>query len=193
MPVRDTLRSILCLLLLALGQAGAAIITAIPSQASASVGSSVRIDLSVSDVTDMYAFQLDLNFTPNILGAQNVTEAGYFGSNGVSFSAGAVNNNTGRITFIADSLSGNSPGFTGTTLLASIVYTAQTSGTAQVVPANVLLLNSNLGDIATTAAGSSITVTGTAPEPGSSVLILSGIAAALIVSRRKGLISVPTS
>src|SRR3954453_1645760 len=127
--------------------AQAATLTATSSQTSYPVGSSVRVDLAVSNVADLYAFQLDLFFDPAILSAQAVDEAGYFLSNGVSFSPGSIDDAAGNIRFIADALRGSSPAFDGSTALASLTFAAIGAGTTHVVSANMMLLDSHLSDI----------------------------------------------
>src|SRR3954449_6254298 len=91
--------------------AQSATLTATSTQTSYPVGSSIRVDLAVSNVADLYAFQLDVFFDPAILSVQAVDEAGYFLSNGVSFSPGSIDNAAGNIRFIGDAVGGSSPAF----------------------------------------------------------------------------------
>ena len=138
--------------------AESATLTATSGQTSYSVGDNVCVNFTVSNVTDLYAFQFDVSFNPAILSTQSVAEAGYFLSNGVSFSPGTIDNTAGSILFIADALSGNSPSVNGSTTLVSVTFAALRSGTTTVVPRNVVLLNSQLSDISTSAVGTSIQV-----------------------------------
>lgn len=145
--------------------AQSATLTATSSQTSYPVGSSVRVDLTVSNVADLYAFQLDVFFDPAILSAQSVDEAGYFLSNGVSFSPGSIDNTAGSVRFIADALRGSSSAVAGSTTLATLTFAAVGSGTTNIVPANIILLDSQLSDISVSAADLPIHVLGTSPVP----------------------------
>jgi general secretion pathway protein D len=182
---------LLLLLLTALTVEGATI-TAITPQSSYSSGDFVRIDVSVSNVTDLYAFQFDLSFNPAVLIAQSVTETGYFLSNGVSFFPGLIDNNTGSVSFIGDSLSGSGPGFSGSTILATAIFKALT-GTTIVSPSNAVLLDSNLSDIAanTNSATVSITSESATPEPVTSGLLVVGLAILAAFGNQKSKI-IPT-
>lgn len=161
-----------------------ATVTAVTPQPSYSVGASVPVEISISNVSDLYAFQLDLSFNPAALSAQSIAEGGYFLSNGVSFSPGTIDNTVGTISFIADSLSGPGPGFTGDTLLATAMFTAVASGSTSVSPINLVLLDSNLSIIAANTSSASVTVTDT-PEPASMWLLGSGLCASLIAFRAR--------
>jgi len=145
--------------------AQAATLSATSSQTSYTVGSSVRMDLTVSNVADLYAFQLDVSFDPAILSIQSADELGYFLSNGVAFSAGSIDNAAGSIRFIGDALRGNAPAVAGSTTLAALTFAAIGSGITNVVPTNIILLDSQLSDIGVSATGLSIHVLGTSPVP----------------------------
>ncbi len=176
-----------CLLVIfAIGTAAhAANITATVQQASYSTEDLIPVGISVSNISDLYAFQFDLSFDPAVLSAQLVTEAGYFLSNGVSFSPGAIDNTTGTISFIADTLSGSGPGFSGQTSLGTVTFMAVGPGIASVAPMNVVLLDGNLSEIPAAASGAQVNVSGATitPEP-SSLISVGMIVLAIIVSRR---------
>jgi len=157
--------------------AQSATLTATSSQASYTVGSSVRVDLTVSNVADLYAFQLDVSFDPAILSVQFADEAGDFLANGVSFSPGLIDNTTGSVRFIADAMSGTSSSVTGSTTLATLTFAGIGPGTANVVPTNIILLDSQLSPIDVSATGMSIDVAGTnpVPEAGTYQLVGTGI------------------
>ena len=155
--------------------AQSATLTATSGQTSHSVGDHVLVDFTISNVADLYAFQFDVSFDPAILLAQSVAETGYFLSNGVSFSSGTIDNSAGSIRFIADALSGSSPTVNGSTALVSVTFAAVGSGTTNVVPTNLILLDSHLSDISANAVSTPIQVSGTnVPEASSYELISVG-------------------
>lgn len=156
-----------CLLLaFALGAAAqAATITSSTPQSSYNANEAIPVDVSISNVTDLYAFQFDLAFDPAVLSAQSVSEDGYFSSNGVAFLPGTVDNTAGTISFIADTLSGSGPGFTGSTQLATITFTALADGITSISPTELILLDSTLSEISAGTAAATVNVLGTAPVP----------------------------
>jgi hypothetical protein len=146
-----------------------------PSVATVALGNPVSFDVKVSGLSDLYAFEFDISFDPAILSASSVTEGALFSSVGVFFSPGFIDNVGGTVTFIGDSLSGPGPGISTDGTLASILFSSIASGSSNLTLSNVILLDSNFGDIAATASGASINVMAggsTTPEPATFVLLL---------------------
>mgnify|MGYP000882979319 CR=1 FL=1 len=133
-----------------------------PPAASVTHGKPLSLDVNVSGVADLYAFQFDVRFDPAILSAVSVSEGNLFSGVGVFFSPGAINNTSGTITFIADSLAGPGSGISANGSLAKILFNTIGEGTSKVNLTNVVLLDSGLGDIIVEVADSTATVT---PEP----------------------------
>jgi Cohesin domain len=156
-----------------------ATVTAVTPQPFFKTGASVPIDISISNVSDLFAFQFDLSFDPSVLSAESVAEGPYFVSNGVSFSSGTIDNSAGTITFIADTLGGSGPGFFGSTLLATATFKALAAGSTDVSPINLVLLDSSLSDIAANTSATPVTITST-PEPASMWLLGGGLCAGFI-------------
>lgn len=168
--------------------AAGATITTTAALPSYTAGDSVFVDIAISGVSDLYAFQFDLSFEPSILLVQYVVQQGYFLSNGVAFFSGSIDNASGTVSFIADSLSGLSPGFTGDTLLATANFVALAPGTTAVSVNNIVLLDSNVLDItATTAGGAIVNVVPLVALPEPSTLRIGGVTlcALLVASRRR--------
>ena len=163
----------------------AATLTATSGQNSYSVGDRVSVDFTVSNVTDLYAFQFDVSFDPGVLSAQTVAEAGYFLSNGVSFSPGSIDNTAGRIRFLADALSGSSPTVNGSTTLVSVTLAAIGSGTTNVAPTNLILLNSQLSDISANAVGASLQVSEVTAVPEANSYEFIGIGLLVLAAARR--------
>ncbi|MFN0167837.1 MAG: cohesin domain-containing protein [Bryobacteraceae bacterium] len=153
---------ILCLNVLALATTFAGTISIQPSATTLPLGSPLSLDVNVSGISDLYAWQFDIAFNPAVLSANNVTEGALFSSVGVFFSPGTIDNTAGTITFIGDSLSGPGPGISTDGTLAQIVFTAIGPGSSVIDLSNVILLDSNLNDITASAVSGSVTVV---PEP----------------------------
>src|SRR5450759_3495632 len=81
-----------------------------PSATTLTLGSPLTVDVNVSGLTDLYAWQFDIGFNPAVLSATSVIEGPLFSSIGVFFSPGFIDNTGGTITFIGDSVSGPGPG-----------------------------------------------------------------------------------
>src|SRR3954467_15367630 len=111
------------LLFLALaGSIPAATIRIDPSTTNVLLGTPFTVDLSITSVVDLYAFQSDIGFNPAVLSAVGVTPGSFLG--GANFLPGIIDNTTGTISFIGDSLTGVVPGNTGSGTLATITFLA---------------------------------------------------------------------
>src|ERR1017187_1269250 len=161
---------IVCLAAMCSGSVFADLISLQPSSTLPPLGSLFSVDVNITGVTDLYAFQFDIGFNPGVLSAASVTEGSLFSSIGVFFSPGLIDNIGGTITFIGDSLSGPGPGVSTDGTLATIAFDTIGVGSSSIDLANIVLLDSSLADIAVTASGTTVTVA-TVPEPGSWLLL----------------------
>lgn len=129
------------------------------------------LNVSASDVTDLYGYQFSLNFQPDLLQAVSVMEGGFLASGGTTFfDPGLISNAGGTVSFIFDTLIGPVPGVSGSGLLATINLRAVGAGLAQVSLSDVLAVNSS-GATLTIAAPTLVTQV---PEPGALGLVLAG-------------------
>ena len=163
----------------------AAILSVSPASSDAEEGQSFVIEVTIDDVTDLYAFQFDVAFDSSVLQADDILEGAFLGTGGATFFIpGSIDNALGVITFTANSLLGPDPGVTGNGTLATLVFTALSAGTSGIDISNVILLDSSLVDIETSTAGGSVDVRpGTVPEPGT--LTLLAVGATLLRRRRR--------
>jgi Cohesin domain len=147
------------------------------------------LNVTASDVTDLYAYQFSLNFAPNLLQAVSVTEGGFLASGGPTFfDPGVIDNPAGTVAFILDTLIGPVPGVSGSGLLATINLRTVGAGLAQLSLSDVLAVDSS-GNTLTVAAP---ILVAQVPEPGALGLVLAG-AAALGVGGRLGRRRAPES
>lgn len=166
-----------CLVSLGAMQAAQAVpvlsITASP--ASAVVGAPLALDVRITDIVDLYAFQFSLSFNPAVLQASNATEGPFLGAGGGTFfGGGTVNNFTGTVSFVIDSLIGPVPGVSGSGILARILFDVPAAGISPLTFSNVLFLDSTDNTIALQIDNSSITAA--VPEPATLLLMALGIA-----------------
>lgn len=166
--------------------AAAPILVIEPATKNVVAGDTFSLDISISDVVDLYAFEFDLGFDPTVFGATSITEGAFLSTAGATFFIpGAIDNAAGNISFTANTLIGALPGVSGDGVLATVLFSAVGAGTSPVNLFGVTLLDSSLSGIATTTQGGSVVaIQGVVPEP--SVLLLLGTSlAALQLSPRR--------
>jgi hypothetical protein len=153
------------------------------------IGNVLNIPVSISGVSDLYAFQFDLSFDPAVLELLGISEGAFLPTAGVTFfSPGVIDNLAGVASFTADSLVGPVQGASGTGDLASFEFRAIRFGSSDLTLSNVILLDSSLNDIAFTTQSGILHVV---PEPGA--LPLAGAVfctVLLVLFRRKHLASI---
>ncbi len=149
-----------------------------PAQEGASVG----LDVWITGVADMYAYQFSLSYDPMALQATAVTEGAFLGTGGSTFfDTGLVDNTLGQISFLFDTLTGFVPGVSGDGILAHIDFDVFQAGWTSISWSDVLFLDSAFGTLDVQAQDLRLLVI---PEPGS--LALFGMCvAALAASRRR--------
>jgi hypothetical protein len=152
-----------------------------PKSSLASPAGVVNVNVTVEDVTGLYAYQFDLAFDSSVLSATAVTEGDFLRRDGGAtfFIAGTIDNTLGTIAFTVNTLLGPEPGVTGTGSLATVQFRGIDVGMSGVTLSNAVLLNSLGNDITAELEHGSVTVV---PEPGSTLLVLTA-AGALFVLR----------
>jgi general secretion pathway protein D len=152
-----------------------------PPSTIASIGSTVSLDVAISGVADLYAFQFDVTFDPSVLAATDVSEGPFLPGGGATFFIpGIIDNVGGSVAFTADTLLGPVPGVTGDGILATLTFTAVAAGTSPIALENVILLDSVLGLIEVVTDGGQVTV----PEAATLLLLGSGIVGATLTRLR---------
>jgi general secretion pathway protein D len=178
-----------CVALSLPGTAFADTVLSVSSPATVSQGDTFTVDVDIAGVTDLFAYQLDLGFNPNVLQATGTITEGTFFQSGGGFVPGGVDNTAGAITFNANTLIGPISGLNGGGQLIVFEFMALAPGTSGLDLANIILLDSSLNEIAFTAADGSVVVTGggPTPTPEASTFLLLGVgvlALATVAARR---------
>jgi general secretion pathway protein D len=165
----------------------------ISSPLTVTQGDSFAAAVNISGVTDLYGFQLDMNFDPTVLQLTDVMEGTFLPSGGNTFFIpGTIDNVAGSAAFNADSLLTAISGVNGGGTLLQFDFTGTGVGTSFLNLGNVLLLDSSGNEIASSLTGGSVSVVskgGTipTPEPGVFSLLLSvfGVFGLITACRKK--------
>ncbi len=157
----------------------------VASVSPVTLGSGVDVQLLVSGVSDLYAYQLSFSFDPTLLQVGSVTEGAFLGTGGTTtWFEGATDNTAGTVSFIINSLNGLIPGVNGGGVLATIHFDSVAIGTSNISFSDTTLLDSALNTIAAQSVAGSITVSAV-PEPSSYLLMGLGVAGLLAWRRRQ--------
>ena len=160
------MRALVCLALLCGASPSAwagAVLSIEPDESTLSPGSDVELTVNVTGISDLYAWQFDVEFSPGVLSAQSETEDTFLASGGATiFIPGVIDNVNGVIAETADTLETAISGVTGSGTLLDLDFVASGSGVSGISLANIILLDSNFDDIPYTTSDGSVTIT---PEP----------------------------
>lgn len=161
-----------------------------------SVGDVFTIPISVADVAGLSSFQFDLAFDPTIITALSFTDLGTdfeaaatAGGGSLTGITGIIDDTTGLLSLVADSISGliTGNGLTPSGVVVDIDFQALAPGISPLTLANAFLTDNNVflssanGDFSLQ--NGQVTVTGTAsvPEPGTLPLLSLALAFAFCV------------
>ena len=148
---------------------------AAPVLQMSTVNSATGIDLTVSvdGIADVYAYQFTLNFNPALLTSLAVTEGSFLSAGGATFfDQGTVDNVTGSVSFVFNTLISFVPGVSGDGDLATFSFDVAQAGLANFSLSDVLFLDSNFSDISVETRDL-VAQVGQVPEPAS--LWLAGV------------------
>lgn len=170
--------------LLLLPQQGHALSFTVDSD-TITVGDVFTINLNVVDAVDLTSWQFDLAYDPTILQANLVTEGPFLASAGSTlFVPGFIDNSAGLIGGVAAFFTDFTTPPSGSGILATIEFTALSSGLSSLTASNVFL---NLQDPISggfTVGNGSGTV-GSTPVPEASTVTLMALGLVLLVGLRR--------
>src|SRR4051794_21369358 len=104
---------------------GAPILSLRPITSTVGPGNSLMVNVSAAGITNLYAFQFDVNFAPGVLAAASVNDGAFLEQGGTQiFVPGRIDNSTGAIQMTIGTLVGAVPGVSGDGVLTSISFVA---------------------------------------------------------------------
>lgn len=166
-------------LLAGAGVSQAVMVTLTPSAPTVTVGNSFTVSIDIDGVTDLFGWEMDIDFGAVALVNATTQAEGPFLGAGTVFVPGTIDNGAGTIMTIGSALTGFT-GVSGGGSLASIGFNALAAGVADFTFSRVLLLDSNLDTIfisdQTEWFGGRIEIVGVAPPPDGSVPLPSTLA-----------------
>jgi hypothetical protein len=185
----------LCLVLLvglfARPVAASPIVSIEPASNAVAAGTSFFLDIDITGVTDLFSFAFDLSYDPALLMFNEIVEGGFLPSAGGTFFSEGDPPAGGSVTNVFDVLLGAFPGVDGDGTLARINFTALAAGTSTVSLSNLFMLDSTVSGISASTQDALVTASVPAaspiPEPGTMVLVGTGLLAAWRGRRKLGL------
>ena len=151
-------------------------------------GGTVDIDVLVSQITDLYAYQFSINFDASLLQVSNIAMGSFLSAGGTTFSdTGTVDNTAGTVTLSFNTLIGLLPGVSGSGTLLTLHMNTIGTGTSTLsfAPADTLFVDSNLATIGVTTVDSSVQVATAVPEPQTYLMLVAGLAGLGLWRRRQ--------
>jgi adhesin HecA-like repeat protein len=122
-----------------------------PPSVNVTSGQNFSVDVIVSGVTDLFAYQFDLGFNPSVVRADGVTEGSFLATGGSTlFIPGSIDNVGGAVSNNGDTLLTAISGVSGGGTLASFEFTAVGGGSSSLDIFNTIVLDSSLSGITTT-------------------------------------------
>jgi hypothetical protein len=168
--------------------AAGAQVTLVATPNPATQGSTVDVDVLISQVTDLYAYQFSISFDPTLLQVSGLAMGSFLSAGGTTLGdTGTIDNTAGTVTFAYNSLVGALPGVSGSGTLLTLHLNAIGTGTSALgfVPADTLFLDSTLATIGLTTTDSSVQVAAVVPEPETYLMLAAGLAGLGLWRRRQ--------
>lgn len=114
-----------------------------PSELTVQSGQTFTLDVAISDVADLYAFEFSLGFNSALLAVNAINEGHFLATGGSTFFIeGEIDNATGAILWTANALFGEVLGVDGGGTLAQVSFTALAEGISSISLFGVTLLDS---------------------------------------------------
>ena len=137
-----------------------AVLSIEPLSQNVSVGSTFAVDVNISNVSDLYGYQFDLSFNPNLISAVSSSEGSFLTAGGTStfFIPGTNDNKNGIVSATADTIIGAVSGTNGSGNLAVLTFDAIGAGTSSLALSGVALVDSSFNSISNQSTGASVSV-----------------------------------
>jgi hypothetical protein len=130
-----------------------------PATQTVNVGSTVFVEIEISDANDLYGYQFNIEYDPNILQYESIEEGSFLNKNGADstfpvdpkISADLIKN-------IARTRMGPVGGLKGDGTLETITFTALSAGTSEIKISNIKFVSSKTEMIETTGENGQVVV-----------------------------------
>jgi len=107
------------------------------------IAETFNVNVTISDVVNLYSWQAGLTFNPNVLEAFSFREGPFLRQGSTTiFINGTIDNTAGVITYFACSLTGNALGVSGNGTLGTITFKVKYYGNSTLHLLDVILLDS---------------------------------------------------
>jgi hypothetical protein len=122
-------------------------------------GEEFTVEIKVTNANDLYGFQFDIEYNPDVLKYVRIGEGGFLSRSGadITFPLNGTAS-SGLVDNIANTRMGGINGVNGDGTLEKITFTALNTGTCQIKITNIKFLNSKIEQIQTTGENGQVTV-----------------------------------
>lgn len=154
-------------------------------------GGTVDIDVLISQVTDLYAYNFSITFDASLLQVSSIALGNFLSAGGATLGdTGAVDNTAGTVSFAYNALVGPVPGVSGSGKLLTLHLNAIGTGNSPLtfVPADTTFVDSSNAVINVTTVDSSLQVATAVPEPESYLMLAAGLAGLALWRRRQAVV-----
>ena len=112
-----------------------------PQNVKGTVGQLITVNISISNVDDLYGWQIRLEWNPQILNFSSVSEGDFLKKHGQTFFSHKLNE-TGYL-ILDCTLVGDLPGVSGSGTLATVEFYVKEAGASQLRLTETVLVNSS--------------------------------------------------
>lgn len=112
-----------------------------PAKVTVTVGQNFTVEIRVSEVSDLYGWEFQLEWNPNLVDFVEVTEGGFLKQKGDTYFARKINRTEGYV-IVECTLLGNLSGVNGNGTLAFITFHAKVQGEGDLSFLETILINS---------------------------------------------------
>ncbi|WP_373990569.1 cohesin domain-containing protein [Duganella sp. BuS-21] len=161
------------------------VLSIVATPSSGVVGSTIDLDIVVSGVSDLYAYNFTLLFDPAYLQASAATEGAFLGADGGStdFDVVDLSGTPGQVFYVYGVKFGAVPGVSGGGSLAHLRFDVIGAGTSTLSFADVVLVDSSNADI-TPQLSTQTLITSAVPEPQTYLMLGIGLVGLAALRRR---------
>jgi hypothetical protein len=111
-------------------------------------GKTFTVNVTISNVNDLYVWQVGINFNATLLEAISFEEGPFLKQTGTTlWINGTIDNTAGIIHYHAAALAGNVTGADNNGTLGTITFKTRNHGVTNLQPIDIILLNSSLAEI----------------------------------------------